>query len=191
MNEKLKIKVKTIVGRPIVQNIDGQASIVGYEFIQALKKLGTGSLPVKEKYAISKALRICDDMVKCYQDFYDAAIQRNGVKHSILLERRLLEIEEITKNTPIKTAGLDMLQVEKKKIAKHLETIRAHPEREPYGIDTQNVDSAKAFEKEIKAEQEYEFEIYLDHKIKIPADSTLDSHEMDALVDVAEYIPES
>lgn len=109
---KMNITLHQLVSHPIIVN----NTLLGYEFVNALKKLGSDALPVKTRYAIARTLDEVEAWVRTYDEFRASKIKEKGELRSAVLEREGERILNQPHVEGITQRALDQLQATIKQI---------------------------------------------------------------------------
>lgn len=174
MSERIKIKLGIVVARPTMQNVGGQLMMTGYEFITALTKLGDDMLPLKERYAVARTIKILRDWVTEFEKKRNQWIEKNGIRQSELLARQMFE-ERADK----KEGSLGKFQEQKlARMQEQLDAMRKTPNGDQFCVDPADEVKNEAFRVMIEQEHATEIELFLDHRVKLVEDTRLTASEI-------------
>lgn len=148
-------------------------------FIAAFDALGADPIPVKDRYALARSRQDIMSNAETFRSQHLALVQKHGEPEVALLKRRIAQLEA--------TAGKDDPQA--KRLAARVAALEAN-KVVSFSVDESNEVTMALFNEELKALQSVEFEIFLDHKIILPADSKLTGAEIGLLLDLVDVAAE-
>lgn len=174
----MKIALSKIVGRPILG-----ASGISYEFVEALKKLASDPLSIKDRYALGRTLEDISRWVRAFDGIRTDLVNKHCVTRGVFLENRAQEIRKQIADAQkgeIKHPGLKKLRESLTRI----ESERLSEGQEQLVPETS--DKAKELTAALETEMRVEVDLFLDHKIKLTEESKLSGSEIATLIDLIE-----
>lgn len=178
----MKLSLNTIVGRPVVSG--GVA--IGFEFVEALKKLGGDPISIKDRYALARTLKDIADWIASYNTSRDELVKKCCLPapefrklQCTRLQAKITEAE----TSEIKNPALPAWR-------KTLSVLQSDTTDPSYGqgwmLDPEDAQKKEQFEQGMAGLLATECEVFLDHKIKLSADSKLTGPELMLLLDLVE-----
>jgi hypothetical protein len=181
---KLKLKLETLFGKPIVQMTPQGPALTGYEFLNAFEKLCRDPLPIYKHMELAPAKRALETLLKDFETSKQAAIKKHGRPQLELLNERAAELKlELTAQPPLPA----VIQKELKKIEEAIERVTKSGE-EHFIIPTADKKANDAFNAELKELLAQEVELPLKKKIALTPDSKLNALDCEALLEIVEVV---
>lgn len=174
----MKLALNKIVGRPILHPVAGV--VTGYEFVEAMRKLASDPIPVKERYALARSLEDVAHWVKIYEDKKNELLLKHCEPKMEFLLRKLNELQgKLAGEGEVKTPGL----VERaNRFAQAIEELNAAGT--DGGFVFRSEEDGKALAAALKALEKEEAEFFLDHQVALAAESKLTGNEIALLIDL-------
>lgn len=163
-NQKLKLKIKTVVN-PAFRN----------SFMALCNEPG---IPVKEKYALGRTMNDIDSNMASYDVLRMKLVHEHGEPQVQVLKRRLARLVAQAPAT-----GEDPNKAEREKLEKNISILDTTPNK-AMEVDRDDPARWQAFQAKLSELQDVEFEIFLDHKVKLPEGIALTAVQLSDIVDL-------
>lgn len=146
-------------------------------FLPAFEKLGEDNLGGKEKYAIGRSLRDVKSHRETYEEQRIALVKKFGKPNEEILSDKLAMLKALPNQ--------ESLAGQIKQVEAQLSYITANKVK-GWSIDEADEKAMEGFKSELKEMQKTEIDIFLDHRINLPADTKLSGAEISQLLDIIE-----
>lgn len=149
------------------------ATVLAANFAPAFEHLSEDiSLPVKDRFALARTMRD----IKSNLQTYDAE------RIKLVKEFGMPDVELLTKQIGVLPEGERRTQLEQR-----LEALKKNDVKS-WSIDPEDTVKMTAFREKLTELQKVEFEVFLDHFIKLTDESKLTAKDIEALIPLVEIV---
>lgn len=150
---------------------------------------GDTSIPMKDRYGLGRSMRDIQAAMGEYEKQRTDLVKKFGEPEAPMLKRQIEDCTDLAYLARLRSKTQRMEQFDDTRFLAALKSKLAYLENnnvESWAIDCLNEENIKSFRDKLIELQKVEFELYLDHKVKLGDKSNLNAKDISTLIDLIE-----